>query len=56
MSRIWARNFFQNILPGDCEFLALAEGESARDRLAYYGEMRGYLEHEDELINSRLTA
>jgi hypothetical protein len=57
MSKIWARNFFEDIFPGDCEFLALPEGDNsnARDRLAYYAEMRDYLEHEDALINSRLT-
>jgi hypothetical protein len=55
MSRMWAKTFFGNISPDDCELLILPDGDQADQHLAYYAEMRRYLQHEDELINSRLT-
>jgi uncharacterized protein with PQ loop repeat len=41
----------------DCEFYEhyLSDPISAADTLTYYGQMRDYVKHEDDLINSRLT-
>ena len=52
--RIWADRITRPCLE-KCEFVPLLEGNETRDRLAYYAAMRSYVQHEDELINSRLT-
>ncbi len=38
-----------------CEFSAIAGVMSTSEVLDYYDRLRGYVEHEDELINARLT-
>lgn len=43
------------ILLSDCEFVIHLPDKPATDVLAYYDRMRGYIQHEDGLINSRLT-
>lgn len=52
--RVWAKSSFNPPL-SDCVFAPLRGGGEASSHLEYFAEMRKYVEHEDELINSRLT-
>jgi hypothetical protein len=51
----WTRAITEPVALADCKFALPPPGQTLSDLLGYYERMRGYVEHEDELINSRLT-
>jgi hypothetical protein len=55
MLRSFKRVRFSDLTVLDCDFATLPATQSPSDLLSLYGKFRDYLEHEDDLINSRLT-
>jgi hypothetical protein len=55
MFRGFKRVRFSDLKILDCDFATLPAIQAPSDLLSLYGKFRDYLEHEDDLINSRLT-